>query len=82
MAKPDLSEFAALSNPKQGPCVTGRALTELDETAAAQLRAALAEPQEVITNAGINAWLAARGFETKWQAVASHRRGACGCARE
>lgn len=81
MAEPnvDLSEFVKLSKPKRRPCAIATALTQLKPAAAAELKAAVALDQGIITNAAIEQWLGARGIQTTSQAVSSHRKATCTC---
>lgn len=82
MAAPDLSEFHKLSKPKKKPCPVSVALAELAPKSddGERLTAALATDPGIITHVGIQKWLEARGIEVRWQGIASHRRGACGCS--
>ena len=79
----DLSEFEALSNPKNGrPCLVAVALGKLNAGERAKLTAALAEDQSAITNAAISKWLETRGHEVHFMRIVSHRKGSCRCGRD
>lgn len=80
MAKPDLSEFEALSKPRYHKiCGVSQALEQLSGDDRDALEAALTAEPGHITNAAIEKWLATRGVDCKWQAVRTHREGACSC---
>jgi hypothetical protein len=82
MAAPDLSEFEALSKPRdqRRPCQVGRAAGQLTEPERAQLAAACATNTEAIATGAIQKWLAARGHKVSLAAITYHRREACTCA--
>jgi hypothetical protein len=75
----DLSEFFKLSRPRRKPCPVGYALEQLEGEEKAQLEAALAAGQGIITAGAVEAWLKARGFTAQAAAVGSHRREQCTC---
>lgn len=76
----DLSEFVALSKRNQRtPCSVGAALAQLQPRERKLLEKALAQTSDVIRNAGIQAWLQARGIEVASAAITTHRRKKCRC---
>jgi hypothetical protein len=82
VAAPDLTEFMALSKPRdqRRPCQVGRAAGQLTEPERAQLAAACATNTEAIATGAIQKWLAARGHQASLPAITSHRKGHCTCA--
>lgn len=60
-------------------CRVAQVLGEMDESDAADLMAALAD--DSIQHVTITNVLRGRGFDMGKHAVATHRRGQCGCAR-
>lgn len=79
MTTPDLSEFLARSKPPHRSCGLAKAAARLSENERILLDAALAEPVDVITTAGIIAWFASRDIRVSDQMVRRHRRGVCSC---
>lgn len=81
-AEPDLSEFVALTGPrnKKKPCRVGAILEQLDATEAQQLRAAIAATADgTITVGAVVKWLEARGHDMDQNGVVHHRGRRCSC---
>jgi hypothetical protein len=82
MAKPDLSEFIALSTPdSRRACKFAMACDGLDADERELLDAACAENPGRVSNSAIRKWLALRDHSTSINAIVAHRKGECACGR-
>lgn len=79
MSSPDLSEFFRYSRPKKKPCAVGFALSQVNEKERAQLLAALATDQGIITAGAVQEWLAKRDHTATASAIVNHRKRICSC---
>lgn len=77
----DLTEFYRYSKPKKPPCKIGVALAKMKPQPRAQLTAALATDNSVITAMAVVTWLEKRVPELDYvaQNITSHRQGKCSC---
>lgn len=76
---PDLAEFEGLSAPRRRPCPVPDAVAKLTPDEATALKAALAEPADVITNVAIEKWCERRGVTLGHAWIRSHRKTTCTC---
>lgn len=82
MAKPDLSEFDALSAPKRKPCAVKAAVEQLGEDDRVNVTGALHAPMSRITAGAIEKWFAKRNHTVNQNAITVHRKARCACASE
>jgi hypothetical protein len=75
-----LDEIAEESRPPVAQCSVAAVLDSLPDAERAELEAALAD-QATYTHSAITRVLNRRGFDMHDKRVASHRKGACVCAR-
>ena len=83
MAKPDLSEFEALSKVgRHRPCSVRYAMEKLSPQEVEQVTAAMALSRTELETGVIRKWFEKRGLEVSVAGVTAHREGKCKCARD